>query len=143
MLFRISLNIQLSRNYISHEFLYCLLPTEHVHDVRNSVSHCFKALRKRLSQCNVRVHRRRKSCSTCIVILTFCRYMLALAFIGKAASLLFFFLAWWCYVPPGGRRVNPEPRQEPIATLMMNDNSCGSVLPRAQQFAGNATVANS
>ncbi|XP_049773044.1 solute carrier organic anion transporter family member 4A1 isoform X2 [Schistocerca cancellata] len=30
------------------------------------------------------------------------RYMLALAFIGKAASLLFFFLAWWFYVPPSG-----------------------------------------
>lgn len=30
------------------------------------------------------------------------RYMLALAFLGKAASLLFFFLAWWFYVPPSG-----------------------------------------
>ncbi|PNF24215.1 Solute carrier organic anion transporter family member 4A1 [Cryptotermes secundus] len=30
------------------------------------------------------------------------RYMLALAFIGKAASLLFFFLAWWFYIPPSG-----------------------------------------
>jgi hypothetical protein len=28
--------------------------------------------------------------------------MLALAFLGKAASLLFFFLAWWFYVPPSG-----------------------------------------
>lgn len=32
----------------------------------------------------------------------FYRYMLALAFIGKAASLLFFFLAWWFYIPPSG-----------------------------------------
>ncbi|XP_068085065.1 solute carrier organic anion transporter family member 4A1 [Anabrus simplex] len=32
------------------------------------------------------------------------RYMLALAFIGKAASLLFFFLAWWFYIPPSGMR---------------------------------------
>ncbi|XP_069678542.1 solute carrier organic anion transporter family member 4A1 isoform X2 [Periplaneta americana] len=30
------------------------------------------------------------------------RYMLALAFLGKAASLLFFFLAWWFYIPPSG-----------------------------------------
>ncbi|XP_021915688.1 solute carrier organic anion transporter family member 4A1 isoform X3 [Zootermopsis nevadensis] len=30
------------------------------------------------------------------------RYVLALAFIGKAASLLFFFLAWWFYIPPSG-----------------------------------------
>jgi hypothetical protein len=28
--------------------------------------------------------------------------MLALAFLGKAASLLFFFLAWWFYIPPSG-----------------------------------------
>ncbi|XP_031786219.1 solute carrier organic anion transporter family member 4A1 isoform X3 [Nasonia vitripennis] len=46
------------------------------------------------------------------------RYMFGLAFVGKAASLLFFFLAWWCYVPPGGRRINPEPEPEPVATLM-------------------------
>ncbi|XP_024944928.1 solute carrier organic anion transporter family member 4A1 isoform X2 [Cephus cinctus] len=58
------------------------------------------------------------------------RYMLALAFIGKAASLLFFFLAWWCYVPPGGRRVNPDPRQEPVATLILNDVP-GIPIPRA------------
>ncbi|KAK7869819.1 hypothetical protein R5R35_008040 [Gryllus longicercus] len=32
------------------------------------------------------------------------RYMLALAFIGKAASLLFFFLAWWFYIPPSSLR---------------------------------------
>ncbi|XP_011505517.1 PREDICTED: solute carrier organic anion transporter family member 4A1 [Ceratosolen solmsi marchali] len=46
------------------------------------------------------------------------RYMFALAFIGKAASLLFFFLAWWFYVPPGSRKINPEPRPEPVTTLM-------------------------
>lgn len=26
--------------------------------------------------------------------------MLALAIIGKACSILFFFGAWWCYIPP-------------------------------------------
>lgn len=52
------------------------------------------------------------------VAFLFYRYMFGLAFIGKAASLLFFFLAWWCYVPPGSRRINPEPEPEPVATLM-------------------------
>lgn len=28
------------------------------------------------------------------------RYMLSLALIGKACSVMFFFGAWWCYVPP-------------------------------------------
>ncbi|XP_048265736.1 solute carrier organic anion transporter family member 4A1 isoform X1 [Bombus affinis] len=48
------------------------------------------------------------------------RYMLALAFIGKAASLLFFFLAWWTYIPPN-RRVTQNSREEPTTTLMLND----------------------
>ena len=47
--------------------------------------------------------------------------MFALAFIGKLASLLFFFLAWWFYAPPGTRRVNPENTQDPVATMMLND----------------------
>ncbi|XP_078038215.1 organic anion transporting polypeptide 26F isoform X5 [Augochlora pura] len=51
------------------------------------------------------------------------RYMLALAFLGKAASLLFFFLAWWTYIPPGGRRTGQNSREEPSTTLMLNDTS--------------------
>ncbi|XP_020290841.1 solute carrier organic anion transporter family member 4A1 isoform X2 [Pseudomyrmex gracilis] len=51
------------------------------------------------------------------------RYMLALAFIGKAASLLFFFLAWWTYVPPGGRAIDQNSRQQTTATLMLSDTS--------------------
>ncbi|XP_026319566.1 solute carrier organic anion transporter family member 4A1 [Hyposmocoma kahamanoa] len=31
------------------------------------------------------------------------RYMLALALVGKLCSVLFFFLAWWFYRPPGGK----------------------------------------
>lgn len=49
------------------------------------------------------------------------RYMLALAFIGKAASLLFFFLAWWTYIPPGSRRVAQNSREEPTTTFVLND----------------------
>jgi len=49
--------------------------------------------------------------------------MLALAFIGKAASLLFFFLAWWTYVPPGSRSINQDSRQQTAATLMLSDTS--------------------
>ncbi|XP_033209479.1 solute carrier organic anion transporter family member 4A1 isoform X2 [Belonocnema kinseyi] len=45
------------------------------------------------------------------------RYMFALAFIGKLASLLFFFLAWWFYVPPGSKRVSPEKNQDQVATI--------------------------
>ncbi|XP_032677729.1 solute carrier organic anion transporter family member 4A1 isoform X1 [Odontomachus brunneus] len=51
------------------------------------------------------------------------RYMLALAFIGKAASLLFFFLAWWTYVPPSGRGIDQNSRQQTTATLMLSDTS--------------------
>ncbi|KAI4497175.1 hypothetical protein M0802_007659 [Mischocyttarus mexicanus] len=39
-------------------------------------------------------------------------YMLALAFIGKAASLLFFFLAWWSYIPPVSKNIGTNSRQD-------------------------------
>lgn len=52
------------------------------------------------------------------------RYMLALAFIGKAASLLFFFLAWWTYIPPGSKRTDQNSREEPTATLVLSDTPC-------------------
>lgn len=58
------------------------------------------------------------------------RYMLALAVIGKTASLVFFFLARWYYVPPGGGRINPDLRQEPVATLVLNESSVIQI-PRA------------
>lgn len=51
--------------------------------------------------------------------------MLALAFIGKCTSLVFFFFAWWCYVPPGtisGRRISPNPAQQPIATIIQTES---------------------
>lgn len=53
------------------------------------------------------------------------RYMLSLAFIGKCTSLVFFFFAWWCYIPPGtisGRRISPDPGQQPIATIIDTEN---------------------
>ncbi|XP_043496047.1 solute carrier organic anion transporter family member 4A1 [Polistes fuscatus] len=54
-------------------------------------------------------------------------YMLALAFIGKAASLLFFFLAWWSYIPPVSKTIGPNSRQENTAgvniSLMPNDTT--------------------
>ncbi|KAM3960858.1 LOW QUALITY PROTEIN: solute carrier organic anion transporter family member 4A1 [Aphomia sociella] len=34
------------------------------------------------------------------------RYMLGLALVGKLCSVLFFFLAWWFYRPPGGKSGN-------------------------------------
>lgn len=34
------------------------------------------------------------------------RYMLALAFVGKLCSLLFFFLAWWLYKAPGSNKTS-------------------------------------
>lgn len=51
------------------------------------------------------------------------RYMLALAFIGKAASLLFFFLAWWTYIPPGSRSIDQNFRQQTTATLTLSNTS--------------------
>ncbi|XP_041975302.1 solute carrier organic anion transporter family member 4A1 isoform X2 [Aricia agestis] len=35
------------------------------------------------------------------------RYMLAIALVGKLCSVLFFFLAWWCYRPPNNNAVAP------------------------------------
>lgn len=49
------------------------------------------------------------------------RYMLALAFIGKAASLLFFFLAWWTYTPPGNKAGGQNSREEQTATLTLTE----------------------
>ncbi|CAH2989596.1 unnamed protein product [Chilo suppressalis] len=52
-----------------------------------------------------------KSCGTtgaCLLYdnVNMSRYMLALALVGKFCSVLFFFLAWWFYRPPGGRSGN-------------------------------------
>lgn len=49
--------------------------------------------------------------------------MFALAFIGKAASLLFFFLAWWTYIPPRNRDIDQNSRQQTTATLTLSDTS--------------------
>lgn len=49
--------------------------------------------------------------------------MLALAFIGKTASLLFFFLAWWCYIPPGGRKTTSDPDSAPVATILSDETN--------------------
>ncbi|CAH2049869.1 unnamed protein product, partial [Iphiclides podalirius] len=37
------------------------------------------------------------------------RYMLALALVGKLCSVVFFFLAWWFYRPPGAKSGNGAP----------------------------------
>ncbi|XP_015183411.1 PREDICTED: solute carrier organic anion transporter family member 4A1 isoform X3 [Polistes dominula] len=54
-------------------------------------------------------------------------YMLALAFIGKAASLLFFFLAWWSYIPPVNKTIGSNSLQENTSginiSLMPNDTT--------------------
>lgn len=58
--------------------------------------------------------------------------MLALSFIGKAASLLFFFLSWWFYIPPSGLNqalqaetpTSPDITQGgPIPTITMNGHT--------------------
>lgn len=36
----------------------------------------------------------------------FYRYMLGIALVGKLCSILFFFLAWWFYRPPGSKNGN-------------------------------------
>lgn len=70
----------------------------------------------------VRGHRCLKVQRTIRIFIRCFRYMLALAFIGKAASLLFFFLAWWTYIPPGTRRLAQNSQEEPSTTLTLNDN---------------------
>ncbi|XP_026470716.1 solute carrier organic anion transporter family member 4A1-like [Ctenocephalides felis] len=44
------------------------------------------------------------------------RYMVGAAFIGKACSLIFFFAAWWFYIPP--KAIKPQAQNE----LPMNGN---------------------
>lgn len=55
------------------------------------------------------------------------RYMLALAAIGKVCSILFFFGAWWCYIPP--KQVAAHTADEtdhPVPVLNnVNVNHCG------------------
>lgn len=42
--------------------------------------------------------------------------MVGAAFIGKACSLIFFFAAWWFYIPP--KAIKPQAQNE----LPMNGN---------------------
>jgi hypothetical protein len=57
--------------------------------------------------------------------------MLALAFLGKAASLLFFFLAWWFYIPPSGFKealqaatpTSPDTTDGGMPTILMNGHT--------------------
>lgn len=46
------------------------------------------------------------SLSSLILLSSFLRYMLGIALVGKLCSLLFFFLAWWFYRPPGSKNGN-------------------------------------
>ncbi|XP_072947607.1 solute carrier organic anion transporter family member 4A1 [Epargyreus clarus] len=61
------------------------------------------------------------------------RYMLALALVGKLCSLLFFFLAWWCYKPPGGKAGNAV---RPARDLVLRDK------PRALNTISNGNIGN-
>ncbi|XP_043288707.1 solute carrier organic anion transporter family member 4A1 isoform X2 [Venturia canescens] len=59
------------------------------------------------------------------------RYMLALAFIGKAATLLFFFMAWWFYVPPTtSDKTSGRQSQQPIQSISTITNSDNSLPPQ-------------
>ncbi|XP_051157758.1 solute carrier organic anion transporter family member 4A1 isoform X2 [Leptopilina boulardi] len=53
------------------------------------------------------------------------RYMFALSFIGKVASLAFFFFAWKFYKPPND--VNAKNCQYPVATVIVNNNQSGQM----------------
>lgn len=57
--------------------------------------------------------------------------MLALALVGKLCSVLFFFLAWWFYRPPGGKSGNAV---VPSVDLVVCEKTNGNV--------ANGTVAN-
>ncbi|XP_045524058.1 solute carrier organic anion transporter family member 4A1 isoform X1 [Pieris brassicae] len=52
------------------------------------------------------------------------RYMLALAFAGKICSLIFFFLAWWFYRPPGTKNGNAV---SPSIDLVPSEKSNGTI----------------
>ncbi|CAF4949953.1 unnamed protein product [Pieris macdunnoughi] len=52
------------------------------------------------------------------------RYMLALAFAGKLCSLIFFFLAWWFYRPPGTKNGNAV---GPSIDLVHSEKSNGTI----------------
>lgn len=53
----------------------------------------------------------------------FFRYMLSLAFIGKACSILFFFGAWWCYIPPKQLQNGEKIDQKTSNLKVMNCNN--------------------
>lgn len=52
------------------------------------------------------------------------RYMMALALIAKAGSLLFFFLSWWFYKPPQNTKVMAA--QTPSVHLVQSENKPNS-----------------
>ncbi|XP_053609403.1 solute carrier organic anion transporter family member 4A1-like isoform X2 [Plodia interpunctella] len=64
------------------------------------------------------------------------RYMLALALVGKLCSILFFFLAWWFYRPPGGKSGNAV---VPSVDLVVCGEKNGNV---ANGTVGNGTERN-
>lgn len=53
--------------------------------------------------------------------------MLALAVIGKACSIIFFFGAWWCYKPPkGNKSMENGVDQQVAAAVSKNGNAVNS-----------------
>ncbi|XP_049876668.1 solute carrier organic anion transporter family member 4A1 [Pectinophora gossypiella] len=80
-----------------------------------------------------------KSCDTtgaCLLYdnINMSRYMLALALVGKLCSVLFFFLAWWFYRPPGGKNPNAVVPSVDLVVCSEKTNGNGPV--------GNGTGAN-
>ena len=53
------------------------------------------------------------------------RYMLALALIGKVCSIVFFFGAWWCYIPP--KQVDANKSETSTQQIVLNGSSLNSV----------------
>lgn len=63
------------------------------------------------------------------------RYMLALALVGKLCSLLFFFLAWWFYRPPGAVSGNAV---VPTVDVLCADKANGARLPNGNGYCNAA-----
>lgn len=68
--------------------------------------------------------------------------MLALAFVGKLCSVVFFFLAWWFYKPPGSSKNGNAvvPSVDLIVTNDKDNNPVGNGEPHVGNGYCNAAL---
>lgn len=68
--------------------------------------------------------------------------MLALALVGKLCSVLFFFLAWWFYRPPGAKSGNAVVPSVDLVVHAEKTNGTVAITNGNVSAVANGTVAN-